>query len=123
MTRSSSRAALIACWTLGLLLDLASSGPIGCFAFAFGLVGLGIVGLRASLFRDHLLSHFFLALVFGMIANEVVVLRDAIGGAGWSWRLLFLQPAGNAVYTAIVAPYVMLLLLRLRGAMHFPARV
>ncbi|MCG3178360.1 MAG: hypothetical protein BIFFINMI_00687 [Phycisphaerae bacterium] len=116
--------ALIACWSLGLLLDLSSRGPMGGFAFAFGLVGLGIVNIRASIFRDHPLSHFFLAMVFGVVANEIVCLREAFGSqlGGFTWHHLFVIPAGNAVYTALLAPYLMLLLVRLRRVMDFTER-
>ncbi len=114
--------ALIGCWVLGLLLDLSSITPMGGFAFAFGLVGLGIVSARASLFRDHPVSHFFLALVFGLLANEVVALREAVR-FGLRVELLVIQPLGTAVYTALLAPYVMLLLNRFRRRMHFPDTV
>jgi len=113
--------ALIGCWVLGLMLDLATIGPMGAFAFAFGLAGLGIVSARASIFRDHPLSHFFLALVFGLAANEVVALRQAVV-SGPSIQLVVLEPLGFAVYTALIAPYLMLLLNRLRGVMDFPER-
>ncbi len=115
-------AALLGCWTLGLLLDLASLGPLGVYAFSFGLVGLGIVGMRASLFRDHFFSHIFLALVFGLLANLVAVLVVGIRAGNWSLHLQVVQPLGVAFYTAMVAPYLMLLLNRFRRTLRFPER-
>lgn len=114
-------AALLACWTLGLLLDLATVGPIGAFAFAFGLVGLGIIRIRASLFRDHPVSHIFLALTFGFLANFIVAVRVAIDH-GLSAQLLLVQPLGAAVYTALLAPCLMPLLNTMRRIMHFPEK-
>jgi rod shape-determining protein MreD len=116
-------AALLGCWTLGLLADLSSIGPLGGFAFGFGLAGLGIVATRASLFRDHPLSHFFLALSFGFLANEIVSLRDAVYAARYDARRLVVLPLGAAAYTALIAPYLMLLLNRFRRVMRLPERV
>lgn len=117
-----AESAMIGCWTLGLLLDLASGGPMGAFAFSFGLVGLGIVAVRASLFRDHLFSHILLALVFGLLSNTVASLVDAVHSGNWSLNLLLIQPLAVAFYTAMAAPYMMLLLNRFRRFMHFPER-
>ncbi|MDD4892284.1 MAG: rod shape-determining protein MreD, partial [Phycisphaerae bacterium] len=68
-------AAMIGCWILGLLFDLATTGVLGGCALAYGLTGAGIVYFRSSEFRDHPLSHVFLALVFCFLANEVVAFR------------------------------------------------
>jgi len=115
--------ALIGCWTLGLLMDLNGSSPMGVFAFAYGLLGLGIVSVRGSLFRDHPVSHFVLAFVFGLLADGIVVLREAVTNAsGFQAHLLVVHPLGVAIYTALLAPWVMLLLGRLRRWMNLPER-
>lgn len=115
-------AALLGCWTLGLLMDLASVGPMGAFSLAFGIAALGMVRVRASMFRDHPLSHVFLTLVFGFVVNALVALRVA-ASCGFSWQLLAVQPLGAAIYTALLAPCLMPLLNIFRRTMQFPERI
>jgi rod shape-determining protein MreD len=114
-------AAMIGCWLLGLTMDLATIGQFPGFALAFGLVGFGIVRVRASVFRDHPLSHVFLTLLFGFLANAIVASRVAFS-AGLDWRLLAAQPLGVAIYSALLAPCLMPLLTSLRRVMQLPER-
>lgn len=116
-------AALIACWSLGLLMDLASIGPMGGCAVAYGLAGAGIVYIRSSVFRDHPLSHVFLTLVFCFLANEIIALRVAINhGVGFHRSLLLFDPLASAIYTALLAPCLMPLLNTTRRVMQFPEK-
>jgi rod shape-determining protein MreD len=116
-----SDAAVLGCWTLGLMQDLASIGPIGAGALAYGLVGLAIVHVRSSVFRDHPLSHIFLALIFGFLANELLALRVAVAD-GFNNRLLVAEPLATAIYTALLAPCLMPLLNATRKLMQFPEK-
>ena len=114
-------AALLGCWMLGFMQDLASVTLIGTGALAYGLIGLAIVRVRSSVFRDHPLSHIFLALVFGFLANELIALRVAAAD-GFNSRLLLAEPLATAIYTALLAPCLMPLLYAMRKLMQFPEK-
>ncbi len=120
-----AEAALIGCWVLGLLVDLQSEARLGSYAFAFGLVGLGIVQIRSSLFRDHPLSHVVLAFLFCLLAEMVAAAPLAVSGVppGALIRLLLYQPLSTAAYTSLLTPCLMPLLNTFRRKMQFPERV
>ncbi len=69
--------ALIGCLLMGLMQDLLTAQPLGSHAFAYGLVGLFVVGTQQVVYRDHPLTHFALALIAGVITTVVVLI------AGW----------------------------------------
>ena len=119
---AKSDAALLGCWTLGFMQELAGLTTLGAGALSYGLVGLIIVRIRSSVFRDHPLSHIFLALIFGFLANEFMALRLAAKIGDFNARLLVAQPVATAIYTALLAPCLMPLLNAMRKLMQFPEK-
>jgi len=118
-----SQDALIACWGVGLAMDLMSlsygdAANVGLHAFCLGLIGAGIVGIRSYLFRDSVVTQ----VVFTITAKLIL---DLLAGAYMLYRLdawhrfgeVTLLALWAAAYTAVVAPYVHWLLRRLRTAL------
>src|SRR5690349_6692345 len=65
-------AALLGCFSLGLLQDLLSQHPPGLYALSYGLVAMLAVGLQHVVDRDHPLTHAGLALAGGLITAVVL---------------------------------------------------
>ncbi|MFI5379335.1 MAG: rod shape-determining protein MreD [Tepidisphaerales bacterium] len=114
--------ALAGVFSLGLLQDLLSQGPLGMHAFAYGLAGLFVLGTQPVVYRDHWLTHMFVTFAAGMIVLAVAGFND------WAYpRLHHLESTGPSVieaffgvlYTALLAPLVLWPLVRLKRIFGF----
>jgi rod shape-determining protein MreD len=114
--------ALLACWSVGLAIDLTSlsfSGApnVGLHALSLGLIGLVIVKLRDLTFRESVATQIFFTLAAKLILSLVTgayllyVVRDGTARFGE----VVLTGAYAAVYTAVLAPYGHWILRRLRN--------
>lgn len=120
---SSRDDALLACWILGFLGDLTSESPTGMQAFAFGLAGVAIVGIRATLFREHIISQ-LLTVFIGVGVLVVVHTLVALIGANAldaSPSILLRMGFGVCVYTLVITPLCHKLLLKLDGVLSVSA--
>ena len=106
--------ALIAVWILGFCRDLISAVPLGVSALVFSGVAMAVMAARRIIFRDNPLVQVALAFFFAFLVEWLVVqhgnLLGWLGGKDFSQltRLAFY----NAVYSALLAPYLLWLLLR-----------
>jgi rod shape-determining protein MreD len=122
-------AGLMGCFGMGLMQDLLTRQPLGLYALAFGLVGLLVVGVQQMVDREHPLTHVALGLVGGVIVALVLLLhglvhppavRTVSGAAAEvaSGATPARLPASTeflrAVYTALLAPFVIGLLLKVK---------
>ena len=112
-------AALIGCFALGFLQDLVTQQQPGLFALSYGLVALLIVSTQQTLYKDHPLTHFSLAIAAGFITAVVIVLHDRIrppvlknidGKAIRALRPSAVTELTRVLYTAILAPFLLGLL-------------
>src|SRR5689334_580391 len=55
--------ALLGCFGLGLLQDLATGQQPGLYAFSYGIVAMLVVAVQQTVYRQHPLTHASLALV------------------------------------------------------------
>ena len=111
---------------LGFLQDLFTQHPLGLYAFAYGLVGLFVVGTQPAVYRDHPLTHFFITLLGSVLVALVVLFNN------WAYPILHAhstqlrQPVGgifaSALYTAALAPIIMGLLGRAKPLFGFRGR-
>jgi len=118
--------ALFGAFGLGLLQDLFTQHPLGLYAFAYGLVGLFVVGTQPAVYRDHPLTHFFVTLLASVLVALVVLFNN------WAYPILHAhsaqspQPAlaifSSALYTAAVAPILMGILGRTKPLFGFRGR-
>ncbi len=110
-------------WCLGLASDLASSHPrLGVAALLFASVLFLLSYLQGSIFRTRVLTQFLLTLVVVFLIH-------------WLWTLMARYAPGvtlpvgraamgaafDAVYSAILAPYLFWLFFRLRTPLRLPA--
>lgn len=105
--------AAIAAWILGLLVDLQSLDRLGLHAFSFGLAAWAIVRIRQIVFRDHAATQIAITLLFTFLIQLGVALYRRWGidnptSGGILWPALL-----TGLYTAICAPYLHWLLIRL----------
>ena len=115
-------AAPLAALLCGLATDVRTPELIGNSMVPLALVGWLIVRIRLSIFREHFISQVVMTLL-AVLAYGVIgaLFRSLTGGplyqhSAWS-QMGFV--AGNAVYTAIVAPMVFFILFRFQGLLGF----
>ncbi|MGD0540926.1 MAG: rod shape-determining protein MreD [Tepidisphaeraceae bacterium] len=109
--------ALLACFGLGAMQDLASGGSLGLFAFSYGLVALFIVAVQQAVYRRHPATHFMLVLIAGVLISVVLAIHGwlrppgAEESAGGQHLAAVHAPVlplfYTAVYSAILAPFVL----------------
>ncbi len=122
--------ALLGCFLLGALQDLATLEPMGLFALSYGLAAMLIGALGQLANREHPVTQFFMTLFAGMVVAVVVLLHSWI-------HPLAAMPAGqaaaaplplpvrammiSALYTALLSPMVIGLLQQMRRMFAFEA--
>ncbi len=109
--------AMIAAWVLGFITDLFWPGRVGVHAFSYGLLALVVVQFRDSMFRDHPLTSLFVTLVCAWIAHLLAGVHYMIfhPQAERTMVAVLLHATVTAMFTAILAPYVHWLLIRMRA--------
>ena len=131
-------AALLGCFSMGLMQDLLTLQPLGLFALSYGLVALAITGAGHVLYREHPLTHLSLAFGAALMTMAVLLINDwlrppgealtpqEVGSAGGAEvpaagpvRLDVLTEFARVVYTAVLAPFVLYVLQRFRRAFAF----
>ncbi len=108
-------AALLAGFGLGVLQDLATQQTLGIFALSYGLVAMFTVSTQQLVYRGHPLTHFSLALVGGLMSGLVMLIHGWVRGPRLSPMMLFY----SAVYTAVLAPFVLGLLQQVKKVFGF----
>jgi rod shape-determining protein MreD len=108
-------AALLGGFGIGFVQDLLTAQQPGLYAFSYGLVAMLVVALQQAVSRNHVLAHFVLALVGGLITTFVLLIHGLFHHGGVSARVEFTR----MLYTAILAPFVLFVLGRIRGAFAF----
>jgi len=124
-------AALLACFLLGVLQDMVTQQQPGLFAFSYGVVALFVVATQQVVYKEHPLTHLSLALVAGLITAFFLLLHGWVlpPGAkamdhGVSLPAVRLHPTvelTRVVYTALVAPFVLGALQRMKRFFGFQA--
>ena len=133
-------AALLGCFMMGLFHDLLTHQPPGLFAVSYGLVGIMAAGTQQAVYRDHPLTHFSMALAAGIVVAGILLLNGWLRPPGpaltaWvgggvsptpatqmSFAEMRLSPATEftrALYTAVLSPVVLGLLVRVKRAFAF----
>ena len=113
--RSSCPRTILACWILGLVKDLSSASVLGSYTISFSLVAFLVMSLREWLYAGNPLT-ILLACLAGSFLTEqsafwVNYLRGHFPIA--SYRGQSLEMFFSAAFTAALAPYAQVLLLKL----------
>lgn len=111
------RPALLGCFILGLIQDVLTLQPLGVYALGYSLLALFVLGIKDVVSRDHPASHFLVTFIGGLISGLVLLISGWIrhNAPGIGQVLL------TSLYSAILAPLVLLLLRRVRGVFSFTA--
>jgi hypothetical protein len=110
--------AMLACWVLGLTLDLTTAGGrpwgptvVGPFAIVFSLLGGAVFSIREAFFRDRALTQVVVTLLFCLLAHALWITLQTIRLGGWDfYGSMLVQAAAIAGFTAVLAPLAHFLL-------------
>ena len=116
---------MLAAWALGLAADLTTGGGAGA-ATALGpmslayMLGAGAVfKVREAFFRDRPFTKGMLVLTFCLLAHPTWVTLQTLrasGAMGWSdYGKLLVQALMLSLYTAVLSPFVFVVLSKLSG--------
>jgi rod shape-determining protein MreD len=123
-------AALLGCFGLGLMHDLLTQQAMGLYAFSYGLLAVFVTGSSQLLRRDHSVTHVMLALLGSGIGAVVILAHGwvhppgpavhvegmpAVGAIRVSAGMLMYQ----VLYTTILSPFVLALLVKVRKLFAF----
>jgi rod shape-determining protein MreD len=119
---AASREGIIASWMIGLCADLMTLERLGFLAVSYGLVAMAVASVRDYLFRRRAMTQFVTTLVACLMVRlawtvYVRVLYDPGEGVLMSLGVDVLLAS---VYTALWAPIVHPVLLRLSRAIGLP---
>jgi len=122
-------AALLGCFFLGFAQDLITQQQPGLYAFSYGLVALFVVSTQQVVYKGHPLTHFTLAMVAGVMTTAVLLVHGLVHPATprvKSGELILpairLSPTlllEGVLYTAVLAPFVLMVLQRGRKLFGF----
>jgi rod shape-determining protein MreD len=115
---------------LGAMQDLVTLQPLGLFAFAYGAVAWGVSRSAEFVRRGHPLTHLSFTLIGGIGTGVLMVVHDWIhpvgpavfAGGTMVVRAIRIGPrtaAVSAVYTALLAPFLIGPLVRLNHLFGF----
>ena len=119
--------ALLACWLIGLAIDLSGisyqkHGNVGIHALVLGLIALPIVKMRNFIFRDSVLTQLFFTFLAKFVLDLMVGLHMMYAIGDWSrTREVVVTGFYADIYTAVLAPYGNWFLKRLRGPLGIGA--
>jgi len=117
--------ALLACFALGAMQDLLTQNPWGFNAFTYGLVGVFVIATHELVYREHILTHFSLALIGSWIVAVMILLHRWVYGMLHAnsklTRPSIVSLLTGSLYTAVLAIPVTLLLLKMRKSFGFRA--
>jgi rod shape-determining protein MreD len=118
--------ALLGCFLLGMMQDLLTLHPVGTWAVAYGLVAYFVLSTQEVVYPEHPLTHFSMTLAGGILCAVVLSLH--------AWLYAWFHGKNNgqsqavglfasALYSAILAPFILGMLQRMKGAFGFRRRV
>lgn len=106
---------MIACWLIGLLIDLTTAGGIGIatrvgpMAFGYSLCVWMVFTMREAMFRERVLPQMLMAGLFCLVSHGFWVMIQTIFAADGTWTAygtLLLQVIISAIYTALLMPLI-----------------
>lgn len=109
--------ALVAAWLVGVLADLMTIERLGFFSATYVLAAGAILAIREGLFRESLAVQVLVVLITGFLVRGMWLVYRALT-VDWhdaTWRVLAVDGAWSAAYTALWALPMLALLWRLRN--------
>jgi rod shape-determining protein MreD len=111
--------AMLAGFILGALHDLTGQGTLGLYAFSYGMAAVFIISVQQAVNRRHPLAHFVLTGFAGLIVAIIVSLHGWIRPPAPGVHPPAIPLFYSAAYSAILAPFVLAGLQKIRGVFHF----
>ena len=123
LLRAKRDDALIVSWVIGLTKDLSSSGPMGLYAIAFGVMAVVVVRLRELVLAEQVSTQVIVTFAAVLMTEWMALLLAWVFGAAerFLWREFFWHFFFVAVYSAVLAPPVHWLARRGRSVLGFPS--
>jgi rod shape-determining protein MreD len=112
-------AALLGCFILGALRDLSGQGTLGLYAFSYGMAGVFIVAIHQAVNHRHPMAHFTLTAFAGITVAVILSLHGLIRPPAPGIRPAAGPLFYSAIYSAILAPFILAGLQKIRGVFHF----
>ena len=113
---------LVACWVLGLMKDLISAAPLGCYAFSFGMLALVIRRLRETIYGDRLLPMMLVTVLGSFGVEQMVYLLSSFKGEdlGGHYRELSKMMVFSALLSGLATPYINWLVQKIHRRLGLP---
>jgi rod shape-determining protein MreD len=111
-------AALLGAFGIGIVQDLVSLNPLGLSALVYSIVGMFTVSTQELVYKSHPLTQFGLGLTGGFISAFAFAIHGWIRGP----RASVTELLAAALYTAVLAPFVLGALNLTRRAFAFRRR-
>ncbi|MCP4710158.1 MAG: rod shape-determining protein MreD [Planctomycetes bacterium] len=113
---------LVACWVLGLMKDLISAAPFGCYAFSFGLLAMLIRQLREMIYGDRLLPMMLVTVLGSFGVEQTVYMLSHFKGIdfGGQYRELSKMMLFSAMLSALLLPYINWLVQKIHRRLGLP---
>jgi cell shape-determining protein MreD len=126
LTTRNVQDVVIACWLLGLGLDLTSGqGVVGPMPLAYSAAAFLVFKVRDAFFRDRLSSQIILTAVFALVAHFAwITLQLVVAMRSARWDLYghqLLQACLLAAYSGLLAPVIFAILSRCARWLITPA--
>lgn len=119
--------AVLACWIVGLMMDLMSLGyegraNVGLHAASLGAAGWLIVRVRSLTLRESVGTQLFFTFSATAAVSMLAGAYMMYAARAWNlWAQVVGQSLFTAAYTAMLAPYLHWMLRRLRGPLGMPS--
>jgi rod shape-determining protein MreD len=111
--------ALLGCFILGASHDLTGQGTLGLYAFSYGIAAVFIVSVQQAVNRRHPLTQFMLTGFSGILIAIIISLHGWIRPPAPGLHPPATPLFYSAVYSAVLAPFVLAGLQKIRGVFHF----
>ena len=108
------RQGLIAAWTMGLIKDFGSAGPLGLHALLFLAAGWIVLRVRAVLFRESAVTQVSVAFIAAFGVNVVVALFVSLTAGSVPAGVILARTLIAATMTALLAPPALYMMRRVK---------
>jgi rod shape-determining protein MreD len=108
------RQGLLACWIIGLMKDVASSGPFGLHALLFVGAGWVVLQVRQILFPESPLTQLAVAFIAACWVNAAAAAVVALSTGGIPPAIVLARTLLSALLTAVVTPFLLVVLMNAR---------
>ena len=117
--------AVAAGWLMGLMKDVYSVGPVGLNALILSICGGYVSHTKNYIYKEHPVAQLFLAVTAAWLANALYLAAMLLSpeSAFGSPRLVALRTLYSILYTALPAPFLLMLLRALKPWLGFSGRI